>query len=123
MQGYLEAAPHLTFFGFLQRVSNGQGKIEREYALGLKRADLYLRWQSPSGEQRVVFELKLLTERDNYPAIRAKALEQTATYADTCNASEAHIIIFDRCNKTDWKERIFTEECEYNGRKIKIWGM
>ncbi len=123
MAGYHEAAPHLTFFSFLQRVSNGHGFINREYGLGMKRADLYLRWKSPVGEQRIIFELKTLKERDSYEAIKAEAVEQTAIYADKCNATEAHIIIFDRCGKTDWQKKVFTDSGEARGYKIKIWGL
>ena len=137
MAGYREAAPHLTFQAFLQRVANGKGFIGREFAYGTKRSDLVLKWKYPagepgrnpagtgkqSGEQRIVIELKMLKEKDSYDAIKTKALEQTAMYADKCNATEAHIIIFDRCGKTDWKEKIFTDTGERNGCQIKIWGM
>ncbi len=123
MVGYTEAAPHLTFQAFLQRVANGKGFIGREFAYGTKRADLVLKWKSPVGEQRIVMELKILREKDSYESIKAKALEQTAMYADKCNATESHILVFDRCAKTDWKEKIFTDTGEYNGHDIKIWGM
>jgi len=121
--GYREAAPHLTFHAFLQRVSNGQGVIDREYGLGRKRADLVLFWKHPGGEQRVVIELKVFSERDSYEQLKEAALRQTAEYADKCDATDSNVVIFDRCNKTDWGEKVFTEVCEYNGRRIKIWGM
>ena len=123
MAGYAEAAPHLTFQAFLQRVANGRGFIGREFAYGTKRADLVLKWKYPSGEQRIVIELKMLTEKESYEAVKAKALEQTAVYADKCNATESHIIIFDRCGKTEWKDKVFTAAGECNGYRIKIWGM
>ena len=127
MQGYVEAAPHLTFFGFMQRVANGHGQIEREYGLGMKRADLYLKWESSAGEQRIIFELKLRTERESgdaaFEKLKNDALEQTADYADKCNATESHIIIFDRRNDIDWADKVFTETGECNGYKMKIWGM
>jgi hypothetical protein len=123
MAGYVEAAPHLTFQAFLQRVANGNGFIGREFAYGTKRADLVLKWRYPGGEQRVVIELKMLKERDSYERIKSEALEQTAAYADRCDATEAHIIIFDRCGKTDWKEKVCTDSGEVNGYRIKIWGM
>ena len=127
IQGYLEAAPHLTFFSFLQRVGNGHGDIEREYGLGMKRADLYLKWESSAGEQRIIFELKLRTERESgdaaFEKLKNDALEQTADYADKCNATESHIIIFDRRNDIDWADKVFTETGECNGYKMKIWGM
>jgi len=33
------------------------------------------------------------------------------------------ITIFNRCGKTDWKEKEFTDSGEFNGCRIKIWGM
>ena len=121
--GYKEAAPHLVFQGFLQRVANGNGRIYREYALGRKRCDLMLKWICPAGEQRVVIELKMYTERDNYDKLKAAALEQTADYADLCDATEAHVIIFDRTGRTGWKDKLFTEICEHRKWKITIHGM
>ena len=97
MAGYVEAAPHLTFQAFLQRVANGHGFIGREFAYGTKRAESVLKWKSPAGDQRIVIELKTYGEKDTYESIKAKALEQTADYADKSNATESHIIIFDRC--------------------------
>lgn len=76
--GYHEAAPHLVFMGFLQRVANGSGRVDREYALGRKRVDLMLKWHSTAGEQRVVVELKMLKERDTYDKLKETALKQTA---------------------------------------------
>ena len=123
MAGYKEAAPHLTFQAFLQRVANGNGIIEREFAYATRRADLMLKWRYNGNEQRIVIELKMLTERDSYEKVRETALTQTARYADISNADEAHIIIFDRCGKTDWKKRVFTETVEIDDNMIKIWGM
>ncbi len=114
MQGYVEAAPHLVFFSFLQRVSNGHGLIEREYGLGMKRADLYLKWKSPVSEQRVIFEVKLRTQKQNtveaLETMKEKALEQTADYADRCSATESHILIFDRRGiDGEWIEKVSVE--------------
>jgi hypothetical protein len=127
IQGYLEAAPHLVFQGFLQRVANGQGLIEREYGLGRGRADLYLRWKSPNADQRIVFELKVRTEREKttaaYEKLVAEGLEQTAGYADKCDAEESHLIIFDRRDDIPWEDKISGNLREFNGRKITVWGM
>ena len=127
ISGYKEAAPHLVFQGFLQRVSNGHGIIDREYALGRGRADIYLKWNSPSGEQRIVFELKIRTERQNTESALEKlttlGVEQTADYSDICNASESHLIIIDRRNNIQWDDKISTKLVNYNGRSIKIWKM
>ncbi|MBN1968676.1 MAG: AAA-like domain-containing protein [Candidatus Delongbacteria bacterium] len=121
--GYQEAAPHLVFQAYLQRVSNGKGFISREYGLGRKRTDLMLKWKEGKTEQRIVIELKVLSEKDQYDTIKAKALEQTSDYAIKCNATESHILIFDRDEKMDWREKVFIDSGEFNGMKMKIWGM
>jgi len=41
---YDEASPQLIFMGYLQRVVNGGGYVEREYAVGSGRIDLNIRW-------------------------------------------------------------------------------
>ncbi len=123
IKGYVEAAPHLVFQAFLQRVSNGQGKIEREYGLGKSRANLYLKWNSPMGEQRVVIELKVHSTKTNLSTVKKDGLVQTAEYADKCDATESHLIIFDRRENIDWANKIYSEKSKQNGYKIKIWGM
>jgi hypothetical protein len=148
MSGYEEAAPHLVFQAFLQRVANGSGFVRREYALGRKRTDLYLEWRgnqnvdgmdadcnvdspvnadgvksSPIKVQKIVIELKMLRKKDNLESIKAKALEQTAEYSKMCNASENHILIFDRDKTTDWREKIFTEKVDYEGMAFTLWGV
>jgi len=37
---YTEAFPHLLLMAFLQRIVNGGGNVEREYAAGRGRVDL-----------------------------------------------------------------------------------
>ncbi len=127
INGYKEAAPQLVFQAYLQRVANGHGRIDREYGLGTKRTDLYLKWNSPTGEQRIVIELKVRTKRYNTDAafdkFKTKGLIQTAKYADKCNPTESHLIFFDRRDDVNWNDKIYTENIEQNGYKIKIWGM
>jgi len=125
--GYQEAAPHLVFQGFLQRVANGEGLIDREYGLGRGRADLFLRWKTTDAEQRIVFELKMRTERESAVAKLEKllgdGLAQTAGYADRCGAHDAHLIIFDRRDGVAWDEKIYRHTHEHDGRTITVWGM
>ncbi len=123
LSGYVEAAPHLIFQGFLQRVANGHGEIDREYALGNGRVDLFLKWKGPKQEQRIIFELKIRDGKQSLEAIKKKALLQTAEYADKCNPESSNILIFDRRENIDWKDKVFEDEREQNGYKIKIWGM
>ena len=119
LSGYVEAAPHLIFQGFLQRVANGYGEIDREYALGNGRVDLYLKWNYPKGEQRIIFELKIRTEKDSLETIKKRAIEQTLEYADKCNASVSNVLIFDRRKNVKWEDKVFMDKRD----GVKIWGM
>jgi hypothetical protein len=125
--GYKEAAPHLTFQGFLQRVANGDGYVAREYGLSRRRVDLMLRWSCGDSEQRIVIELKIRTEKesseDSLEKLIESGLEQTFDYSTISDATESHLIIFDRREGISWDEKIYEKEYEYKGRKIKVWGM
>jgi len=121
--GYEEAAPHLVFQAYLQRVANGKGFVAREYGLGRKRTDLMLKWQNGKDEQRVVIELKVMRTKDSYESVRETALKQTAEYSKRCAGTENHIIVFDRDAKTDWREKVFTEVAKYDNMNFKIWGV
>jgi hypothetical protein len=111
---YKESGPHLLMMAFLQRVINGGGSIYREYALGRKRIDIYIRWQ----EQRIVIELKML--HDNNAV--TKGLEQTANYMDIINATEGHLIVFDKDSSKSWEEKIYHDPETVNGKIIDVWG-
>src|SRR6056297_384608 len=128
---YEEAGPQLLLQAFLQRIINGGGLIDREYGLGRKRTDLYIRWPiikdrfkeegkehpfpltyNPDDLQRIVIELKL---KHNYSlkTVIDEGLKQTASYVNKTGAKEAYLIIFDQENP-NWEEKIFTEKRTYN---------
>lgn len=110
---YKEAGPHLLLMAFLQRIINGGGTIQREYALGRGRVDLLIKWQS----QRIVVELKI---KRGEKTLR-EGLEQTVRYMDGANATEGHLIIFDRQTQKTWSEKgLHKEECSMN-HKIQVW--
>jgi len=71
--------------------------------------------------QKVVIELKIL--RGSREALVAKGLEQTAAYADACDAAEAHLVIFDRDPVRNWEEKISYVEATCSGRSIGVWGI
>lgn len=52
---YHEIAPHLVLMAFLHRVVNGEGPIDREYAIGSRRIDLCV----THGTVRMAMELKV----------------------------------------------------------------
>ena len=106
---YTEAFPHLLLMAFLQRVLNGGGRIEREYAAGRGRMDLLVEYTT----KKYILEIKLVYERQSFETVKAKGLDQTAKYRDTKapNAS-AYLVIFDRRAETKqktWDERLLWE--------------
>ena len=112
---YKESGPHLLLMAFLQRVINGGGKIHREYALGRKRVDLLVEFHT----QRIVVELKIKRGEKTL----SEGLEQTAAYMDTNNATEGHLVIFDRTVDKSWDEKISTAEKTFDKHIITVWYM
>ncbi|MBU1497725.1 AAA-like domain-containing protein [Myxococcota bacterium] len=123
--GYEEAAPHLVFQAFLQRVANGNGTVYREYGLNRGRTDLMLKWGKPHSpaEQRVVIELKVLRPKDGLESKKQQAIEQTFKYADACKATAVYILIFDRDNLHNWSEKIYEESIQVGTYTMNIYGL
>ena len=128
---YKEAGFQLLLQAFLQRIVNGGGLIDREYALGRGRVDLLIRWRCPKNaarrdqsEQRIVLELK--TIRDKTPApdrVLSDGLEQAARYAEMSDATEVHLIVCDERSGRGWNDKIY-ERSEHSGNwEIKVWGV
>ncbi|CAK8725453.1 ATPase AAA-type core domain-containing protein [Candidatus Electrothrix laxa] len=103
---YHEAAPHLVFMAYLQRIINSGGSIEREFAIGTGRADLVIDFKN----RQDVIELKLL--RGSYT--RPEGVEQVARYATRLCRDRGYLVIFDPSDKRPWEERgqLATEICK-----------
>jgi hypothetical protein len=103
---YTEAFPHLLLMAFLQRILNGGGRIDREYAAGRGRIDLYVEYQ---GGKHII-EIKLIHERQSPEQVSAKGLEQIARYRDSkAPGAPAYLVIFDRRPQTKespWEKRL-----------------
>jgi len=119
---YHEAGPQLLLQAHLQRVVNGGGRIEREYALGRGRTDLLIAWQQGGRERRWVVECKL--RRGDLERTIAEGLAQTRAYADRCAAEAGHLIVFDRSPERTWEQKIF-RRAPPPGMDIPVtvWGM
>lgn len=122
---YKEAGPQLIMQAFLQRIINGGGRISREYALGRKRTDLLIEWPITDKEfhgeiQRIVIELTIL--HGTLDTTIEKGLEQTAGYADTVGAKQAHLVIFDRKEGVSWDDKIWQQQHQYQTLLIDVWG-
>src|SRR6056297_3415346 len=137
---YEEAGPQLLLQAFLQRIVNGGGLIDREYGLGRKRTDLYIRWPvienrfkdeqkeypfpltyNPDDLQKIVIELKL-KHKKSLETVLDEGLKQTTAYVNKTGAKEAYLIIFDQEN-SNWEEKVFVEKRDYDGLEITVFGM
>jgi hypothetical protein len=107
---YTEAFPHLLLMAFLQRVLNGGGRIDREYAAGRGRMDLYIEYK----EHGHIIEIKLIHPKQSMETVRAKGLEQLTRYRDTkAPSAPAYLLIFDRrpeAKDLSWEDRISWEK-------------
>jgi hypothetical protein len=87
---YHEIAPHLVLMAFLHRVVNGEGTLEREYAIGSGRMDLCLRY----GALTLGMELKVW--RDGRPDPMQEGLVQLDLYLAGLGLDRGWLVIFDR---------------------------
>ena len=103
---YTEAFPHLLLMAFLQRVINGGGTIDREYAAGRGRTDLTVHYKG----EACIMEIKLVRQYDTLDSVEEEGLEQIRMYRDRINpVAPAYLILFDRRPETKsktWDERI-----------------
>ncbi|MDR2096191.1 MAG: DNA/RNA nuclease SfsA [Treponema sp.] len=103
---YTEAFPHLLLMAFLQRVLNGGGKVDREYAAGRGRMDLYVEYNGG----KYIIEIKLVHERQNPEQVTARGLEQIEKYRDgKAPDASAYLVVFDRrlkAKEASWEERL-----------------
>ena len=120
---YQEAGPQLLLQAHLQRVVNGGGRIEREYALGRGRTDLLIVWPQGGSERRWVVECKM--RHGDLERTIVEGLEQTRTYLDRCGAEAGHLIVFDRSPERSWEEKIFRREAPpgAGAAPVTVWGM
>lgn len=113
---YHEAAPTLVLMAYLQRVVNGAGRIEREYAAGSGRMDLLV----VHGDVHMVIEVKVW--RDTRVNPEAKGLVQLEQYLSRLNLPNGFLVIFDqRAKPAKWELRMRTTEAKTaSGRPVWV---
>jgi RecB family endonuclease NucS len=112
---YPEAFPHLLLMAFLQRITNGDGRIEREYAAGRGRMDLAVEY---NGSWDII-EVKLVRQNKTFETVQAEGKKQILRYRDNFaptpgtralrsgNPADCYLVIFDRrTEKSAWKKRL-----------------
>ena len=120
---YEEAWPQLLLQAFLQRVVNGGGRIEREYALGSGRVDLLIVWPVAERVQEVAVECKVVREHDGLERTIAEGVEQTARYVARCAAEAGHLVVIDCRDNRTWEEKVFHFRRAGGEADVEVWGM
>ena len=120
---YTEAFPHLLLMAFLQRVANGGGRIEREYAAGRGRVDVAVEY----GGVWSIIEIKLVHPYDGFDPTKEEGLVQINRYREKFGTgTPCYLVIFDRTpagREKPWDERLSWEVVETDaGRVIVIGG-
>ncbi|MEA5465643.1 ATP-binding protein [Leptothoe sp. PORK10 BA2] len=87
---YHEIAPHLVMMAFLHRVVNGEGTLEREYAIGTDRMDLCLRYGA------VTLGIELKVWRQGRPDPITAGLTQLDKYLAGLGIDTGWLVIFDQ---------------------------
>ena len=111
---YGEATPHLVLMAFLQRVTNGNGHIIREMALGSGRLDLCVEYRS----KRYAVEVK--TSR-NFSG--EKSYAQLAGYLDTLGLPEGWMAVFDEDKSKPWDEKLYCRDVDFDGKRLHVIGL
>ncbi len=109
---YHEIAPHLVLMAFLHRVANAGGTLEREYAIGSGRMDLYLRY----GPDVLAMELKVWRDGERDPL--NEGLEQLERYLGGLGLDSGWLVIFDRrSEQAPISERTSTEQAVTHSKR------
>ncbi|MCX5883497.1 MAG: ATP-binding protein, partial [Deltaproteobacteria bacterium] len=113
---YHEIAPHLVLMAFMHRVVNGDGTIDREYAIGSGRMDLCIRY----GIVTLAIELKVWRNGESDPLF--EGLEQIEGYLKGLSLDSGWLVIFDRrSDQPRIRERTYTEFARTeSGRAIMV---
>jgi hypothetical protein len=120
---YHEAAPQLAMMGFLHRIVNGGGYVDREYGIGRGRIDLCIRWPytDPDGNrawQVEAIELKVWRRADPL----AQGLKQLDAYSDRLGVDHGTLVIFDRRRGAPppYERTSFAEDRTPTGRPVTL---
>ena len=111
---YGEATPHLVLMAFLQRVTNGNGHIIREMALGSRRLDLCVEYRG----RKYAVEVK--TSR-NFAG--EKSYGQLAGYLSTLGLEEGWMAVFDVEGTKPWEERLYVRDVPFKDKTLHVVGL
>ena len=99
---------------FFQRVTNGQGRINREMALGSGRLDLCVEYR----DKRYAVEVKTSKNFKGEDSYR-----QLLGYLDKLGLDEGWMPIFDPDSTKSWEEKLYTRDISLGGKTLHIIGL
>ncbi len=101
---------------FLHRVVNGEGRLEREYAIGSDRMDLCLRYRD------VTIGIEIKVWRQGRPDPLTAGLEQLDRYLSGLGLESGWLVIFDQREGIEAiADRTSTEKVQTpNGKRIQL---
>ena len=114
VHGYDEATPHLVLMAFLQRVTNGEGRIMREMALGSGRLDLCVEFRGHK------YAIEVKTKR-NFAG--EKSYAQLAAYLDHLGLAEGWMPVFDADPGKPWADKAYSRDVDFAGKTIHVIGL
>ncbi len=119
-QPYSEVAAQLVLMAWMQRVVNGGGMIDREYAAVSGRIDLCVRWPLPAGGvERHAVALKVWRQGQADP--EPKGREQLGAYLERLGLARGTLVIFDqRDGAVPFAERGQRQTVRHAGREIHV---
>jgi hypothetical protein len=106
---YKEAGPHLMLMAFLQRILNGGGRLDREYALGKGALDLLITWK---GERHLI-EVKVRRDSES----EQDAVKQVERYLKEAGMKEGWVVLFDLRKTVGWSEKL-VHKTEKRGEQV-----
>lgn len=109
----LEITPHVLFMAWLQRLVNGGGTIQREYALGRRRLDILVEFAG----KKFVSEIKIYRGDKSL----AEGLDQITEYLDQIGLSEGYLMLFAKTLATDEETRYRIEEVGHKGKTVLVY--
>lgn len=116
---YPEAVCHIAYMAFVNRVVNGGGHVEREFAAGRGAIDVVVHF---AGE-RFVTEIKRVRPRDTLETIKQKGVAQLGRYLDTLGMAEGWLLIVNQHPGLSWEERLWEEEVVLGGKRLHLVGV
>ena len=97
-----------------QRVTNGEGRIAREMALGSRRLDLCVEYRGHS------YAVEVKTAK-NFAG--EKSYAQLAAYLDTLGLAEGWMAVFDTDTTKPWEEKLYRRDVPFEGKTIHVIGL